>query len=159
VDSAVARQRVELGTPLLSDSELVEIPSYDELLLRLQRIHTDSRSAPPRNLETELEALVEYAYPSRDLAKPKDFFGRLADDAYENAGAVMARKKRELEAKINEASVRRRGLARGRAQEVQRVAERCVGRLGTLQARREQLRGGVGRLLAENGFSGGGAVI
>jgi hypothetical protein len=141
------------NTPLLADSDLRSIPSYAALLSRLQDLYLSSRSAAPPNLSTELFTLLSYSYPSKEVSKVSKFITALPDDAYEAAGDIIVARKRELEDRLREMQRKRRKLVEARTEEVREVAEERVRRLEMLRKKREELRGGVGKLLRENGWA------
>lgn len=68
------------------------------------------------------------------------------------AGEIIAEKMRELQERIQEAARKRRRLAQGHYDRVRPIAEEREEKLRVLLERGEVLKGGVGRLLLENGF-------
>jgi hypothetical protein len=140
-------------TPLLTDTELKAIPTYTALLTHLQNSYASSRSSVPQNLESELSTLLAYSYPSNDIEKVRKFFTALPDNAYEAAGDIIVTRKRELEEKMREAGRKRRKVVGENVNNIRSVAEERMSRLEALREKRDGLRGGVGKLLRENGWT------
>ncbi|KAA8892639.1 hypothetical protein FN846DRAFT_896674 [Sphaerosporella brunnea] len=141
------------ANPLLSDAELKAIPTYSALLSRLQTLYASSRSSAPVNLSTELSALLSYSHPNNDTEKVRKFIAALPDESYEAAGDIIIARKRELEDKMREAQRKRRKVVDEKVQDVSGVAEERMRRLEALRKKRDSLRGGVGKLLRENGWA------
>ena len=100
-----------------------------------------------------MKTLLAYAYPNKDIERPQKFFEALPDDSYEQAGDIILAMKRDLEDKLKKAGRKRRKVVAESVENVRGVADERVERLKLLEEKRQQLRGGVGRLLMENGFN------
>lgn len=117
-------------------------------------MHRSSRAASlsPDQLASELSALANHAFPTRDESRPRTFLARLGDDDYARAGELIVQRKRELEEHLGRAAHKRRRLAEEMQQQVETVAAVRVARLQATVQRREQLRGQIGGLLKMGGL-------
>ncbi|KAI5812042.1 hypothetical protein BZA77DRAFT_325355 [Pyronema omphalodes] len=139
------------ATPYLSDDELRSIPSLDALLSQLGEAYASSRSSPS-DLDHELKTLLQYDYPTKSLERPTRFFEALPDEAYEKAGEIIRDRMEEIQDRIKETAKKRHKVSEGHMEKVVPVAQERADKLKILLERGELLKGGVGKLLMENGF-------
>ena len=141
-------------TPYFSSAELRAIPTYKDLLTRLAARHSAACSAAPpqQDLEGELKTLLQYDFPSRSPDRPREFFAALPDEAQDAAGELIAARMAQLQDRIAATTRKRRTLAAEHAARIHAPAREREDKLLVLLRRGEMLRGGVGRLLVENGF-------
>lgn len=141
-------------TPYFSSAELRAIPTYKDLLARLAARHSAACSAVPsqQDLEVDLKTLLQYDFPSRSPDRPREFFAALPDEAQDAAGELIAARMAHLQARIAAAACKRRTLAAEHAARIHAPAREREDKLLVLLRRGEMFRGGVGRLLIENGF-------
>ncbi|KAI5792658.1 hypothetical protein FPQ18DRAFT_16587 [Pyronema domesticum] len=139
------------ATPYLSDDELRSIPSLDALLSQLGETYTSSRSSPS-DLDHELKTLLQYDYPTKSLERPTRFFEALPDESYEKAGDIIRDRMEEIQDRMKETAKKRHKVSEGHMEKVVPVAQERADKLKILLERGELLKGGVGKLLIENGF-------
>jgi hypothetical protein len=139
------------ATPYLSDDELRSIPSLDALLSQLGETYASSRSSPS-DLDHELKTLLQYDYPTKSLERPTRFFEALPDESYEKAGDIIRDRMEEIQDRMKETAKKRHKVSEGHMEKVVPVAQERADKLKILLERGELLKGGVGKLLMENGF-------
>ncbi|PWW74342.1 hypothetical protein C7212DRAFT_365335 [Tuber magnatum] len=139
-------------TPLIPDSELAAITSYQDLISALSSLRSASyASIPQTQLPTEITELANSYYP-HDTSKPSNFFKKLDDKQHAAAGDFILSKKREIETLLADCVTKRRAMVGGMKEEVEKVAEVRVKKLRMTEERREVLRGGIGKVLRESGL-------
>ena len=141
-------------TPYFSSAELRAIPTYKDLLARLAARHSAACPvvSPQQDLEGDLRTLLQYDFPSRSPDRPREFFAALPDEAQDAAGELIAARMAQLQDRIAATACKRRTLAAEHAARIHAPAREREDKLLVLLRRGEMLRGGVGRLLVENGF-------
>ncbi|CUS10836.1 unnamed protein product [Tuber aestivum] len=138
--------------PLIPDSELAAITSYQGLISALSSLRSASyASIPQTQLPTEITELANSYYP-HDTSKPSNFFRGLDDKQHAAAGDFILSKKREIETLLADCVTKRRATVEGMKGEVEKVAEVRVKKLRMTEERREVLRGGIGKVLRESGL-------
>ncbi|CAZ84710.1 unnamed protein product [Tuber melanosporum] len=139
-------------TPLIPDSELTAIASYQDLISALSSLRSASyASIPQTQLPTEITELANSYYP-HDTSKPSNFFKKLDDKQHAAVGDFILSKKRETEILLADCVTKRRAMVEGMKEEVEKVAEVRVKKLRMTEERREVLRGGIGKVLRESGL-------
>ncbi|PWW74896.1 hypothetical protein C7212DRAFT_358461 [Tuber magnatum] len=139
-------------TPLIPDSELVALASYQDLISTLSSLRLASyASIPQTQLPTEITELANSYFP-HDTSKPSNFFKKLDDKQHAVAGNLILSKKREIETLLADFFTKRRAMVERMKEEVEKVAEVQVKKLRMTEKRREILRGGIGKVLKESGL-------